>query len=484
MRYRNLCNSVTEGILSGGQSGSCRNEQPGACNCERCGAAQRRLEPLSDIFDVEAAPVAPNMTNARRKAGLTVRPPERVAGHSPCKCRPVDSDSHGAQAQADSLQGDPVCDFVKNRVAVPRGFGKQTRTMKPQDIAALARMLLPTMTHVQAQGPAPRPTLPSLKFKAPQRPTHLPGDGYEGPIPDHDGGGGGTIPDGFTPPGPWLFATNCNPVFKTAPYHEANNCSENNRVLIDAAHFSAYAIAVLSLRTVEYIRQHPEQYLLWLWGHPNPSPWHPKHYWGNRQSAIFASLGYWFGTYNIGPKLNRVRQVFSSLVAWFEHGGVNWTYHVGGWTRKPVTYRCPALFQCSAFHPDQRHTDLCVPFFYFTNLANHRRRAAEILHESMHSVVGSLNPRDEKLTSVCAFKASRPRWYCYANPNDNLNIPWTHGNTVNDPRSLIEYNRDDVALNNIDNYVSWALRRFDDPQWGFCDGPRPPTPTGFGLGPP
>lgn len=98
----------------------------------------------------------------------------------------------------------------------------------------------------------------------------------------------------------------------------------------------------------------------------------------------------------------------------------------------------------------------------------------------MHSVVGSLIPHDEGAVGICIQKDAA-KYKCYANQGDYSNVPWTFGNTPNDPRRLIEANRDDLALVNIDNYISWALRRFDDLQWGLCDGPRSPFPGSFQI---
>lgn len=62
---------------------------------------------------------------------------------------------------------------------------------------------------------------------------------------------------------------------------------------------------------------------------------------------------------------------------------------------------------------------------------------------------------------------SEPR--CYRSRHeDELGFKYS---SHSDPRRLVESRHYDYALNNVDNYVSWAMRRFVHPKFGCCRGP-------------
>ena len=323
----------------------------------------------------------------------------------------------------------------------------------------------------------------------------VPGPAQVPPPPDpEDPGGGGPIPDpgGEDPepprlprPGQWPFRIDCAPRYRALRPRIGSSCSGWEPVIL-AAHEQAYRMALTALRTAEYIHNQESQTrgLLWNWGTATKEPWSQySPLWGGSTTARYSSPAYWFGG-GAGPYIGsgatgKLAHLFREVVKWFEEGAV--AHIAGNWNgaRKPVKYWCSWLdLGIVARHPTQRQIELgrwfTIEAVNDPNVA--RMRASIILHECMHNILGLGKPRDEKAKGVCTHSwlpgEEGPR--CYSNFFDHYS--WHFGETPSDPRRLVLAHRDETANNNIDNFVSWAVRRWMDPQFGQCDGPRPPGP--------
>lgn len=249
-----------------------------------------------------------------------------------------------------------------------------------------------------------------------------------------------------------------------------------DEITITIAHYTAYKVALTALRTVTYIRnlfknnwgkdwdQVGWADTLWNWG-VSSSPLNDlSYFWNDSPSAKYASLAWWFGGYQ-EKTIDRIHTLFSEVVKYYEKGAVS---AIAGnhptYNRKPVIYWCSGLGVVGR-HPIQRETELGSHFFW---PHSHKYRARAILHENMHNLLGVDHPNDE--WNLKCFGESGHKCYAEFGYED-----WTFGEHANNPRRLVETYQIGEALDNIDNFVSWACRRWDDPQWGPCNAPRPPA---------
>lgn len=289
------------------------------------------------------------------------------------------------------------------------------------------------------------------------------------------------IPEGGDPKPPsylykkWPFKFDCTPPYKAVPCYIAKNyCTLGlgQSVPIVAAHLSAYKVALTARRTLAYIRQlyldgeETLAKLLWNWGGGGgeTSAWTHNNLWGGSLDSRYASLSYWFGHFST-ISLARILFLFSEIVAYYEKGAVN---AIAGnhptYERDWVTYVCTNSTVYVGMHAVQRYTNLGLGFFYPEH--SHRYRTAIILHENMHHLLGVDHPNDETNYESCS---GYPLGKCYI-PVDN-NWKMKGGN----PRNLVVSGKIWEALDNIDNHMAWAVRRWADPQFGECHGPRPPV---------
>ena len=306
--------------------------------------------------------------------------------------------------------------------------------------------------------------------------TRMPGDGYD---PE-----GKPKPKPKPKPNPLFSDRSCAaPSVVPTIRYSFGTCPQRgvSAAEIFEAHTAAYVVIRAAWTTLQYMHSHPDvRILLWNWGNGSSQPFGPHSelwntLWQHRHNAEFAGLWYWFGDDPDGAKFGAIRQVFYWLIRWFEEGGVNEVSGNHDWNRKPVIYWCSDATHCGARHPHQRYIELCEAFRTQTL----RHRIGALVHESFHNVGGTGIPRDVYKPSVCFGVGDPALGKCYADFDDLGRDPWifgenpvTHTRRGNNPRNLIVAYEDDLALKNVDNYVSWVLRRWEDPQFGPCDAPR------------
>lgn len=270
----------------------------------------------------------------------------------------------------------------------------------------------------------------------------------------------------FPPPGPQPFA------------RVADSCHDSRPDLLRLYHNAAFHWYVEPARgSLSYMAKLPVnlKQILWNWGDNNSSN---RWMWSQRDDARFASLAFWFGTFS--------EERFATVLAAFTQMKVYFTKGIeifGVWGS--VRYWCSGDTNCAARHPyGGRNIEICQPFW--SNAGNNDAerlyaRTSALLHESVHHLFGVGNPRDLVNFKACSWPF--PADTCYEHPL-SLRFPWTAGThpaspvdptPPGNPRSLALFlDAEGKAFKNVDNYVGWALRRFFDPQWGFCFGPLPP----------
>ncbi len=193
-----------------------------------------------------------------------------------------------------------------------------------------------------------------------------------------------------------------------------------------------------------------------------------------------ASLGFWFGETvpTRGNLSYTIRRISTVLAAW------NRAFEVGFRGNRPVFLRCkvaePLAGNPAARHVARNTIELMPRFF---RQAIGERRSITMLHEMGHWCIGATKPRDER-NSLCSGGWNRNENMCYRQGGaiDGPDDVFTGGN----PRALaLAYDGGNakaktVALNNIDNYVSYMWNRFVDRGHSVLDimeSASPPKPA-------
>lgn len=280
--------------------------------------------------------------------------------------------------------------------------------------------------------------------------------------------------DGLIPRFAWPFSPNCRPDRQESlPLRISGLCRDSRHARIRMAHYDAYNLMLTAYRTVRYIKFAPIalhlRQVIWNWGSADGYAWMWTDENGVSQTAREASLAHWFGPFS-KDRLDTIYNILAAGVEYYEKGPEVWG------TFKGVKYYCRDYKRCVAYHPNRRSTTFCRQFWD----RNRRGRALIVLHENMHSVLEHKQPRDESFGAICEVTDGdgNSDYRCYADhtPEYDGANPWEHGSDDNDPldnpRKLILGGAFNVALNNIDNYVSWIVRRWDNPQFRSCDAPR------------
>lgn len=259
----------------------------------------------------------------------------------------------------------------------------------------------------------------------------------------------------------------------------ANSCKGSRRTFLLQFHILSYYYYTLRpLKLLSYILAQNETWrnILWNWG-DNTSPW--AYMWNENPRSRFSSLAFWFGPFS-STNLVKIFATFGSLAAYFEKG-----FEVWG-VRHTPRYWCNNDSGCSARHPFGHNIQICQPFWESAGNNDQERfhaRWSIVFHESIHHINGVGQPRD--LTQPQCMNLPPIKHGCYEGDISET-FPWTagenppfvFGSPPSNPRRLVEANKiggAHGALNNVDNYMGWALRSFYDVQAQFaCGGPLPP----------
>lgn len=284
---------------------------------------------------------------------------------------------------------------------------------------------------------------------------------------------------------PWDWGifknVHCRPIFKDI-FLKTFQCNATERHILANLHARAYfyaRTAWLTLRRMDYLDEMTRR-IVWDWGKAKSPHQYLWTYNGILdKEAHRDSLAEWFGPYTY-DRFTRVLLTLSALTKLFEKG-----VEVGGlfyWMR----YKCKSdgCGENPARHLVSWTIDICPAFWNDLKVLHRedglKRRSVTILHENFHNLLGALQPRDERLTGVCHGGWNAADNMCYR--DRSWDADWTfYGLNPNDgdnPRDLIRAKQFSLALNNVDNYVSWTLRRYVSHWFGPCDLPYPLMGTG------
>lgn len=383
-----------------------------------------------------------------------------------------------------------------------------TETRSPQNPPArflsAAVDLLPGKTAVailrpQVPPPDRTPTTrlmrPGVLSSGPLRPRWCPGDSQEdfpGAPPPGPQKCDPELPEDQDPPRPaprfpqypWI---DCTPEFRAQRPRIGGECSGSWGVYTQWAdvllvhHERAYRIVKCAARTITWISHlnGPSQEFYWNWGGDQFSEF--SEWWGGpgNAQAQLASLAYWFGPYTYNS-FQTVKNTLTKMVDAYENG----THTL---FRRPMTYFCsdvcaPAIAQ----HWRNPFTRICSTFWQGCDVNGcpgidtnwGRFRVWTLIHEWFHNIRNSIRPHDA-CSSAC--NSGTFGWKCYwgtghshqCYQDEAVSASWFFNpGDGGSPRSLVEAENIQIALDNVDNFVSWCIARWLDPQWGFCDGPR------------
>jgi hypothetical protein len=359
----------------------------------------------------------------------------------------------------------------------------------------LRRDVLPAVPHAAnfralnlLQGGSARPVIPGT-FKLPSRPTagcdhgDIPGPQHcDPPDPEEET----KKPARF----PQYLGRDCSPSFYARQPKLSGECSGIFGAFTSLAgnlfgiHQRAYEIVKCAYRTVAWISRlnGPSQEFFWDWAGPQFSGFFA--WWGADRTpqARLSSLAHWFGPYSYNS-ISTVKNTFGRMVDAYENGAHTIL-------RPTLTYHC--VIVCPDGVPAQnwteRYTRICPPFWdgccSGLDTPWGRSRVWMIAHEWFHGIRSFNRPHD-----LCAqpCDSGATGWKCKFGEGhshqcyqlDATRFSWDlAASGGGPPRQLAEAGRIQDTLDNIDNFISWAIARWVDPQWGRCDGPRP-LPDGF-----
>jgi hypothetical protein len=244
-------------------------------------------------------------------------------------------------------------------------------------------------------------------------------------------------------------------------------CRSNGREeILRILHRRAYNYSKTALDWLEWmtVQNAQRQHLVWNWG-KNPNL---NHLWIHQDTPEWVALSHWFGAYS-PAKLKTLVAMFRAVVKRLI--GATWSDR--------VIYRCK-IVGCILGNPKAKHLvprDIWICPGFWENKANvslelwMTSRSVTVLHEHFHQLFGPLTPRDER-NHVCVGGWNAEEDMCYRTSEWDLK-DWNYGYSDSNPVRLVESGQDAVALNNIDNYVCWALRRFRT--FGLCARPTIPS---------
>lgn len=250
-------------------------------------------------------------------------------------------------------------------------------------------------------------------------------------------------------------------------------CSASQSDVLKDLHYRAYRYALTAQRTLHrmYLLDESTRKIVWNWGEVGSKN---TYLWTHKDQkepnyVYLDGLAAWFGPYS-ASRFSRVRSIFNALKVCFEKG-----VNVGG-VRYWMRYKCKDVGcgPAPARHLVAWNIDICPAFW--TDWANterwRRARSTTILHEVFHNINGFLKPRDESLADVCEGGWKVNENMCY---RDRLwDYDWNnYGKYGDNPRELVKSGFYSVALNNVDNYTCWTLRRYISPWFGEFDLPYP-----------
>lgn len=302
--------------------------------------------------------------------------------------------------------------------------------------------------------------LHSMNLATPLRPSRSCDDG---------GGEWGCDPDDDPDPSP---PTNPSPPWN--PYHEIPDCtvpgsarpadvlwcSSDLQPVLRFFHDQCWLIAKTAARSLDWMAKisPKSRSFYWNWGLVSGySGW-----WHNSPVSKYASLAWWFGDYS-DFKFEFIWDVFLRLVNRYQ--------------TVSVQYKCDSYCIGNvAARNWGSHIQVCPGFWNGPSDFNQWRnsRIWMLFHENVHGISYTNVPRDVCSSACyggwrCAYRQ------CYG--ATAANFSWNFEDAVdapfhlNNPRNLIVLGDPEKARKNVDNYVSWAIARFADANWGLCNSP-------------
>jgi len=266
----------------------------------------------------------------------------------------------------------------------------------------------------------------------------------------------------------WPFLNvDCTPPWKEIKLLVAQ-CGSQQVALLFWCYYSAYQYALTAWRTLAYAATQSLDLrrTIWYWGYQVGM----SALWDGSAESQFAGLHYWFGPYS-HKKFNRILTIFTKMKEYYEKSVV----------QTPVTYRCKTF--CDEQGTPARHlikpeVAIC-PRFWKDGLnptpAERNRMMSTILHEGFHGVKSFLQLRDVTHPG-CSGGWNVQKNQCYR--SHALGLDFGNGGELENPRRLVLLNATSHYMNNVDNYLCWAVRRMRDIQFGGCNAPHPPWTPG------